>query len=171
MKEKFEVLYHRESDSVFRYCLFRTTDRETALDLTQEVFVRMWNTLVAGKRPHNERAFLFAIARNLVIDWYRAKKSLSLEKLVTNTEDEENDNEPFFVHDGKDDIEMEADARLLAEKLKALKPMYQQVVYLRFIEEMKPYEIAEVIGVTPNVVSVRITRGLAELRRLYNNGS
>jgi RNA polymerase sigma-70 factor (ECF subfamily) len=168
IREKFEKLYDAESDAVFRYCLTRTSSRETALDLTQDTFFRLWNSLVSGKQPENERAFLFTISRNLVIDWYRAKKTLSLDKMMTNSNDEESDGESFFAHDGKGDLEMEADARLLVGKIKLLKPMYQQVVYLRYVEEMKPSEIAEIVGESPNTVSVRINRGMEELKKIYD---
>jgi RNA polymerase sigma-70 factor, ECF subfamily len=166
LKTKFEKTYDAEADSVFRYCLIRTSDREVAMDIAQDTFMKYWKAFLAGKQPDNERAFLFKIARNLVIDWYRSKKSLSLEKIMSNGADEESDGEPFFAHNGKTEFEMEADARILVEKIRDLRPIYQHSIYLRFVEEMRPFEIAEIIGVSANVVSVRITRGLEEIRKI-----
>ena len=163
IKHKFEKLYERESDAIFRYCLFRVSDSDSALDLTQEAFMKFWDSLVKGKEIVNERAFIFMIARNLVIDLYRKKKSLSLDSIL-----EENEDQMFMAgaNGGTLDIEMSTEARFVMNKLKDLEPIHQQIVYLRFVEDLKPKEIAEILGVTPNVVSVRIIRGIEKLREL-----
>ncbi len=51
---KFEKIYEKESDAVFRFCLFRVSDREQALDITQETFLRLWQSLSDGKEILNE---------------------------------------------------------------------------------------------------------------------
>jgi RNA polymerase sigma-70 factor, ECF subfamily len=81
MNHKFETIYEKESDAIFRFCLVRVSDREQALDITQEVFLRLWQSLQKGEDIRNSRAFLFTIAHRLVIDWYRKKKSLSWDKI------------------------------------------------------------------------------------------
>ena len=170
-QDHFKKLYDAESDAVFRFCFFRTSDREVALDLTQEAFTKMWKVFARGQSPKNERAFLFAITRNLVIDWYRAKKSVSLDALLENEQGDVTDEEPLFTHEGKLEFEMGAEARRLAETIQKLPKQFQQVLYLRFVEDFSPQEIADVMGVSANVVSVRITRGLAQLRELYGTQS
>ncbi|MBI2025628.1 RNA polymerase sigma factor [Candidatus Kaiserbacteria bacterium] len=164
IKNKFINLYHNESDSVFRFCLLRTSDAEVAVDIMQDTFMRFWNALSrGGKEIRNERAFLFSIARNGIIDWYRKKKPVSLESLA---EEAETDAEAFMDTAQKEDIEMEHEAKLLMEKIRELEPLYQQAVYLRFVEDFRPKEIAEILGETTNAVSVRIHRGVRQLRKL-----
>src|ERR1700691_5435263 len=86
-KEKqFMGLYSAQSDAVFRFCFIRTRERETALDITQESFLKFWKVLVRGDTVANERALLFTIARHLVIDWFRSKKAVSLDAM-TETEE------------------------------------------------------------------------------------
>ena len=162
-KEQFNEIYSSESDAIFRFCLLRTADRECALDLTQETFLRLWNTLLQEKEIQNHRAFLFTVARNLVIDFYRKKKTLSIEALS-----EESPNEEFVVLQDGSEIaqELETEARFLLGKLKELDPLYQQVVYLRFVEGILPKDIAEILGISPNAVSVRISRGIEQLREI-----
>ena len=162
-KSKFDSLYQKESDAIFRYSLFRVSDREMALDITQDTFMRFWDALSGGKEILNDRAFLFMIARNLVIDLYRKKKSLSLDSIL-----EENEDQIFMAGERKlpENIEMSAEARFVMDKIKELEPVHQQIIYLRFVEDLKPKEIAEILAVTSNVVSVRLIRGMEKLREL-----
>lgn len=163
-KESFISLYQKEADSVYRFCLMRVSDTETAIDLSQEAFLKFWDYLSNGEKIRNEKAFLFRIARNLVIDHYRKKKSISLEGLTANVDGDEN--LPFQIEDTTVDILFETEAKVLLEKLKEIQPMYQEVIYLRFVEGLKPKEIAETLGQSANAVSVRLTRALEELKNV-----
>ncbi len=164
-KEQFLELYNRESDAIFRFCLLRTSDLEKATDLTQDVFMRFWDVISKddAKSITYERAFIFKIARNLIIDWYRKKKSVSLDSFL---EDPNGGNDSLLIDKESIDLEMSGEARFVLEKISELEPAYQQVVYMRFVEDMKPKEIAEILGDSVNAVSVRITRGVEKLREI-----
>lgn len=164
VREQFAQIYDRESDAVFRFCLLRTSDRDMALDFTQDTFMRFWNTLCSEKKINNPRTFLFTIARNIIIDWYRKKKSLSLEALMEGiSEDKSN-----FTAVARENVEIEAEAEYLIRKIALLDEPYQHAVYLRCVEELKPREIAEILGESANVISVRISRGLEQLRTMLH---
>ncbi len=163
LKQQFAEIYDSESDSVFRFCLLRTSDREFALDLTQDTFIRFWNVMSQGELVRNNRALLFKIARNLIIDFYRKKKTVSLDSIL---ESEGDSAEKFFAKGAGNNIEMESEARILIDNIKELEPIYQQVVYLRFVEDMGPKEISEIIGQSADVVSVRINRGVKQLKEI-----
>jgi len=162
-EKQFGEIYSSESDAIFRFCFLRTGDRECALDLTQETFMRLWNMLIEKKEIQNHRAFLFTVARNLIIDQYRKKKTLSLDALA-----EESENGEFaLVEDGAQiTLDLQSEGRFLLRKIQELDPLYQQVVYLRFVEGMLPKDIAEILGISPNAVSVRISRGIEQLREI-----
>ena len=162
LKKKFTEIYNQESDAIFRFCLIRVSDREKALDLTQETFVRLWNHMTSKKEITNQKAFLFTIARNLVIDWYKKTKSISLESL----EDEEGN--PLEVADENSfkQIEFDAEVKRAFLLINNLPPQYREVVYLRFVEDFTPSEIAEILGLSSNAVSIRLTRGVEALRKL-----
>lgn len=162
LKKRFETVYSAESDAVFRYCFFRTSQREVALDLTQEVFMRFWDSLQNKKDIKSDRAFLFTISRNLVIDYYRKKKSASLDSIVEEVEDGS-----MIISDTESqNTILKSEGRFVLEKINQLDPMHRQVIYFRFVEDLKPKEIAEILGVTPNVVSVRIVRAIERLREI-----
>jgi RNA polymerase sigma factor (sigma-70 family) len=166
VEKLFGEIYSGESDAIFRFCLLRTSDREVALDFTQDTFMRFWNSLVSGKDIKNHRTFLFTIARNLVIDWYRKKKAISLETLMENASEGRGTLSSSMV--AKDDVEMEVEAEFLIRKIRELPEPYGNAVYLRCVEELKPREISEILGESANVISVRISRGLEQLRNLLH---
>lgn len=169
---KFEKIYSSESDVIFRFCLVRVSNREQALDITQETFLRLWQSLSLGKVILNEKAFLFTVSRRLIIDWYRKKKSVSLESI---TDKESEDGE--FVYDVIDEktregLNLGAEGRYLLDKINELTETYRHPIYLHFVEGMSPKEIGDILGISANAASVRVNRGLIELRKKtgYYNG-
>lgn len=165
MQQKYIDLYTSEADALFRYCFLRVSDREQAMDIVQESFTKLWDNIVAGKEISNLKAFLFKIASNAIIDWYRKKKAVSLDGMT----DADEDGVGFQVQDDSQSaLEIGTEGRMMLDKIKELDPTYQQVVYLRFVEDLSPKEIAVIVNKPVNVVSVRINRGIQELRKLLN---
>lgn len=160
----FNDIYASHADALFRFCLVKVSDREKALDLAQEVFARFWQRMLedaeAIERP---KTFLFAIARNAIIDWYRKKKSVSLDAM---TDEETGDPYEPFTDEMVSAVRLESEGRFLVDKIGELEPGYRDAVYLRFVEDLAPPEIAKILGVSANAASVRITRGLEKLRSL-----
>ncbi len=155
----FKKHYDAYADPLFRFCLWRVSDRETALDLVQDTFMRYWDAIASGQRVDGEKALLFTIARRLVIDHYRKKKTLSLDDALEDADTTDIPDPSSF-----DLFESAAEGRRALETIQKLRPSPRQVVYLRFVEGLSPKEIAEVLGISPNAASVRIDRGLKELK-------
>jgi len=158
----FAEIYAQESHTVFRFCVTRTSSRDQALDITQETFLRFWKVLVEGKRIEYVRPFLFKIARRLIIDWYRKKKSSSLEDLFEGDDFFESD---LLTSQSIMDIEIASEGRYLLEAINKLPSTYRDAVYLRYVEGCSPQEIGDVLGVSANAASARISRGISELKR------
>lgn len=162
-EREFAQIYEREADAIFRYALVRTGNREEALDITADTFLGFWRTLMKDAIVENARPLLFTIVRSRVIDWYRKKKSLSLDAMT------QGDNGEFFevadpsIHN---EIQDKAEAGIILKAVGDLRSEYREVVYLRFVENLSPVEIADILQATPNAVSIRINRGLAELRKI-----
>lgn len=164
-EQQFTAIYETESDAIFRFCLVRVSDRNQALDLTQETFTRLWQSLADGKEMTNHRAFLFTVAHRLIIDWYRKKKAVSLEALYAASEEGGEAAEP--ADDGAyDSSGFSEEARFLMDRIKELGSSYRDAIYLRFVEGLPPPMIGEILGISANTASVRINRGLEELRRI-----
>lgn len=168
LKNQFKELYNKEANAIFRFCILRVSDKDAALDLTQDIFMRYWDYLLKNKEVVSGRSLLFAIARNKIIDWYRKKKNLSLE-MLTEADDSTFTADGLFLQDTTSaTIEMQTEVKLFTKKINEIDPKYREEVYLRFVENMTPKEISEVLGKSVNVVSVHIHRGLEQLRTLLD---
>lgn len=122
--------------------------------------MRTWEYLLEGKNVENLKAFLYRVARNLIIDDSRKKKALSLDML----------REEGFEPGGetRERIEARSEARFVIDNLARLDDDDQELITLRYINELKPTEIAEILHETPNVVSVRLHRATQRLRDILN---
>lgn len=164
IERTFEAIYESESDAIFRFCLIRVSNREQALDITQETFLRLWKSLLEDKEILNNKAFIFTIARRLIIDWYRKKKSFSLDSVMF-----AGDEGVYDVLDEKTtekNILLGVEGRQLIDKINELNTSYREPLYLRFVEDLSPPEIGEILGISTNATSVRINRGIKELRKI-----
>lgn len=161
-EKAFLKLYDEVAEPLFRHCFFRVSSREIAEDLTQEAFMRVWNYLAAGNALENPKAFLYRVAGNLVIDHYRKRKESSLEALAEEGYDPKGDDADSILEyaSGKQAL------RLLAD----LEPQYREILTLRYVSDLSIADIAEVIGQSENVVSVRIHRGIQKLKQLFQHG-
>ncbi len=159
---ELERVFARYSDAIFRYIYLQIGDRDVSKDLTQETFVRFWQCLERGEEIKYEQALLYRMARNLLIDHTRRKKSLSLDVLM------EEGFEPS--HDPLQTTQNHMEWERAMHMLKKLPEQYRQALMLRYVENLEPAEIAKVTNESPNVISVRIHRGLKELKSLLTHG-
>ncbi len=156
IKKEFEAAYEAHADALFRYCFFKTGDRELAKDMLQDIFVKAW-VYMQDNKVLLIRPFLYRLARNAVIDWYRKKKVTSLENLM---------------EQGFDPADKQSDTSLFAEKEEAMKmlgklePKDQELLIFRFVEELSLSEISDILGEKENTISVRIHRAQERLRKI-----
>lgn len=161
MEEQFLLAYDNFADAIFRHCALRVGDRELGKELMQDTFLRAWESARRGTMIENMRAFLYKIANNLIIDHYRRdREQASLEQMA-----EEQGFDPPEVRVDMDVARAYAGNEVIA-KLSHLEEPYRTAVVMRYVDGLEPREIAEALGVTSNVASVRIHRGLKNLSLL-----
>ncbi|MEI6399970.1 MAG: sigma-70 family RNA polymerase sigma factor [bacterium] len=160
-EKAFLDCYEKYSDAIFRFCYYKTGDRELSLDLTQETFIKTWEYIRSGKSVGNLRAFLYKIAGNAVIDFYRKKKALSLDQLG------EVGFDPTDTH-YTDKTTHQREVEEVKKVIDTLDPKYRDVLYFKLIEELSISEIADSIGISENATSVRIHRGIKLLQDKLN---
>lgn len=168
-KELLTDLVERCQHRLVRYLLYLTGRREYAEDLAQETWVRV---LQRGSQYNGRQRFdpwLFAIARNLAIDYLRKKRK------GVQTVSSPNDRDAMLLVPSSgpspfEDAARSEDAMRLAGRLQILPPLYREALLLRFQEDLSLLEIAEVVGAPATTVSSRIYRGLAELRSAFEEG-
>jgi RNA polymerase sigma-70 factor, ECF subfamily len=155
---------------LFRYLLYITGDRPRAEDFFQETWIRV---LERGHQYDGKSRFegwLFAIARNLVIDWQRQRKTQSLDTLT----DPEQPN-PLQIKDERgtsalDSVLSTEQGAQVQGALGQIAAVYREVLLLRFQEELQIEEIAAVLGAPASTVKSRLYRGLAALRHRLQPG-
>jgi RNA polymerase sigma-70 factor, ECF subfamily len=162
-------LVERYQHRLVRYLLYLTGRREYAEDLAQETWIRV---LQRGSQYNGRQRFdpwLFAIARNLAIDYLRKKQ-----KAVA-TASSPNDRDAVLLLTSSDPSPFEAaarseDAMRLAGRLQILPPLCREALLLRFQEDLSLAEMAQVLGAPTTTVTSRIYRGLAALRSAFQEG-
>jgi len=154
----FVQLYRSHYDAVFRYCLHRLFERAKAEDVTSEVFLKVVENIHGFKGNDKQfRCWLYRIATNAVNNHLR--KTARRNRLLKFAREQTNSRVA--------DCEEPADKlTLLREAVFTLKSRYQTIITLRFFENLKLTEIAEVLGSSPGTVRSQLTRALAKLRKV-----
>lgn len=163
----FEEAFTRYSDELFRHCMLRVSDRERALEITQEAFLRTWEYVGRGNTVLEFRPFLYRTLKNLIIDEYRKQKTQSLDAMVDETEG--GTIEAILPPDESNTLEAAIDrfeGKRALEALQKLPDAYKEVLIMRYVEGLSPKEIAASLDENENAVSVRVHRGLKKLKEL-----
>jgi RNA polymerase sigma-70 factor (ECF subfamily) len=152
-------LYDRHRESIFRYLWIRLDDRPLAEDLTGDVFMRMLDALPRYRMQGQPfRAWLYRIAHNLLVDYFR---KMNRQATVPLDAVEEQHTE--------DDPDRTIEQILLSERLQVallrLEPTQCEVVVLRFLAGLSLQETALTLGKTEAAVKALQHRGLSGLRQ------
>ena len=156
---------------LFRYLVYITGNKERAEDFFQETWIRVLERGHQYDGKYKFEAWLFAIARHLVIDWQRSKKAQSLDTLT----DPEREH-PLQIADEHDPSplqqvlsqESQEDVHASLERIPAI---YREVLVLRFQEELQLEEMAGVLSIPVSTVKSRLYRGLDALRGALQGGA
>lgn len=161
--------YEAYNDALFRHALFRVSNRDRALELVQDTFLKVWDYLREGGEVDQYKAFLYRILNNLIIDEYRKKKSSSLDEILENdTGDMEARLSSGSVRETEETYDEAAMLKEIRAHIPDLPDTYRDVITMRYIDGLTPKEIASLMGISENVVSVRLHRGTHKLRELCN---
>jgi len=163
--ELLDRLIEQYQYRLFRYLLYLTGHRERAEDFFQETWIRVLERGHQYDGKSKFEAWLFSIARHLVIDWQRQKKAQSLDAL-TNPEE----GAPLeFANDDPSPLNLvltQESEETVQASLDKLPAIYREVLLLRFQEELDLAEIAAVLSAPISTVKSRLYRGLEDLRGL-----
>lgn len=165
--EVFGEFYDLYVKKIYRFIYFKVSSHEEAEDLTAETFLKIWQYIFTNKRIDNLNAFTYQVARNLVIDFYRAR---SQQRLIKDPEDIlEKLVDPEMRVDQK--IELTSDFVELEKYLRQLKDEYREIIILKYIDELTVPEIAKILNKSRGNVRVLIHRALNALKSLIAKNS
>ncbi|MEA2008041.1 MAG: RNA polymerase sigma factor [Chloroflexota bacterium] len=158
----FAEIYDRCQPPIYRYISYRVNNPLDVDDLTSDVFVRLVEQIDRFTyRGKPILAWLYTIARNLVIDYYRRvgreKQSPLDEQLAANTGAVE------------EYVDTALDLQRLNGMLQHLTEAQQNVIIFKFIEGYSNAQVAQLMGKTVGSIKSLQHRGLAALRRAFEN--
>lgn len=153
----FSELVARYQDRVYRFLLRLTRSRDDAMDLTQDTFMRAYQSLDRWQPDALFRTWLFRIARNAAVDRFRRDKVVEFVDLDEDVDVPDHAAGPEAV------LETAQRFRILEEALERLPAEYREIILLREIEGMSYDELAQVLGLQAGTVKSRLSRARAAL--------
>lgn len=167
-QQEFAEFYDQNIDRVFRFVFLRVDTTETAQDLTAGCFLKLWqrfyHTADAPERKKekivNPTAFLFRIARNQIVDFYRqkSKKPVSLEQVGEIADFQTV--APSFIQK----IELDLEMQRIKKVLQNIKPVYADVIIWHYMDDLSHREIAQILNKKEGTVRVLLHRAMDSLR-------
>lgn len=164
-KEKFSLIYDQYIEKIYRFVYLKVNLEETAQDLTSRVFLKGWEAYKKGEEIKNPGAFLYQIARNMVIDHYREKsksKTVSMDAVAQVAD---------LASDPLQKAVLGADVELVKSAILKLKKDHQDVLIWYYLEDMSTEQIAVLLDKPVGTIRVVIHRGLEALRNELRNES
>lgn len=158
--EHFGLLYDHYSPQIYRFIYIKVSHKQEAEDLTHEVFLSAWKNI----ENYNYKglpfsSWLYQIARNRVIDFYRTRKqALSIDQVSENAFSENQDLDQI--------IDKEASISKVKESIKKLAEDYQNIIILRFIEDLSTSEISKVINKSEGAIRIMQYRAIRKLKEI-----
>lgn len=162
--ENFEFLYTECFTPVYRYLFFRVRNKDLAMDLTQDVFVKAFAGSVPVVRETALRYF-YTIARNRLTDHFRKKKPVeidSFEEMILQTEDL-SQRSPEQIARVSDDL------KLAYQLIAQLSELEQEIITMKYIQELTNTEISEMVGKTEENIRQILSRSMKKMKSYYES--
>ena len=161
--EALAALLERYQNRLYRYLLRMVREPATAEDLFQQTWLRVAQNIRRYDAGRSFEAWLFSVARNLAIDHLRRIRPQSLDE-PTYSGETAAERLPAAAPGALQLVLERERAEWVTAAMDELPTTYREVLTLRFEEEMKLEEIAEVMGTPLSTVKSRLRRGLEDLR-------
>jgi len=157
-QEAFAELYSLYFKKIYKFIFYRVSHKEVAEDLTEEVFIKAHQKISATREDNSFEGWLYQIARNKVIDYYRSKK------ITVALEDVENILE--YESNILNDLHLQDQQKVFLHLLKSLRQEQQMVIKLKFLENLDNAEIAVIMKKNEGAIRVIQHRAIARLQEL-----
>lgn len=161
----FTYLLDHYWNEVYGFMLKRTENETDAEDITIETFSKAFDKITSYNPEYQFNTWLIAIAKNVHIDLLRKKKT-SLFVEITDEEDQQAYNVADTSPTAEDELITEQNLSQLLRYIKELKPHYQEVIQLRYFQELSYQEMAEQLNEPLNNIKIKLLRAkklLAEI--------
>jgi len=158
LREDFEAVYQRYSREVWALAYARWMNADTAMDIAQETFLRLWKQWETGEPILNPRAWLLRVARNLAEDYAKS----AFRRNGTHPPQTMNgvaSHEPL----PQEHLERQELHAQLREILAEMPEADREILTLKYAADYNTGDIAELLGINPTAVHMRLSRALQRL--------
>lgn len=158
LSKDYSKIYKKYVDKIYRFIFLKVSSQEIAEDLTSEVFTRGWQAYCDKKKIDNITAFLYQIARNLIVDHYRQKAKVQFVSV---------DSAPQIMNPGpglEEAASTNSDFYMVKNALADLKEDYREVLVWYYLDELSIREMAQILGKSEEAVRVQVHRALNALK-------
>ena len=158
-ESSFATIYSQFVAPVFRFFYIRVKNKGLAEDLTQIVFLKAWKNIKSVSEIDNVLAWLYKVSRNVLIDYWRKKKDISVDNLSFLEEKGEKS-------DLTEEIDQNENLREIISVLDGLSDDQREIITLRFFEGVSSQEIQKIMKKSSTAVRSLQYRALENLRKI-----
>jgi RNA polymerase sigma-70 factor (ECF subfamily) len=159
--EAFNVIYYRYSEQLKSYCLFKSDNKEEAMELNQETWLKFHSVVHSGKISISLPTFLYTIAHSVIIDKYRINRNHLF--YYDGSIDQSQFADPFNLQVNVENRDL---LSLISLAINEIPELYRETFILKWFSGLKYHEIAEILGENTECVRQRSRRAFEEVLKV-----
>lgn len=162
LSEQFGRIYDQYISQIYRFVYLKVGSKDIAEDIVSKVFLSGWESYSkkskSGQSIDNPKAFLYQIARNSVVDYYRQKGRTDISSTEDNADIADTSKNPY------EKVLASADIELVRNSIYRLKKEHQDIIIWYYLDDMSIDEISGILEKPAGTVRVMLHRGLKNLK-------
>lgn len=169
----FSEIVRLYENAVYNSALYIAKNRDDALDISQEVFLKLWRTLPSFRGDSSLKTWIAKITHTCAIDYVRARNQKTALPLTYEGDEEK----PIEIIDSDvsanpaESFEREERAKAVRQAVASLPEPIRETLILREFQGLSYAEIAETLGISEGTVKSRISRGREQVKNFLKNGN
>ncbi len=156
LEKQFTQTVAEHKSTIYTVCYMFSEDAEEVDDLFQEVLVNLWNGFEGFEHRSDIKTWIYRVALNTCISIDRKKRRNATVRLTMDID----------LFEDRDEDTKQVD--MLHKRISRLKP-FDRAIVLLWLEDLSYEEIAQIVGITPKNVSVRLYRIREQLKQMSND--
>ena len=156
----FDELYRKYNDRINLYVTRMVGNDDVGKDLTQDTFMKAWESLLRQRDASRFRPWLYRIATNMVFNYENRSKVVKFISIE------------FYMYNNNELVsnvfeDMIGNMEIISQALSQVSPTYRPCLILYVVEELSQQQIADILDMKVNNVSKYVSRGKEDLRQVY----
>ena len=152
-EREFTQLVQEQKSTIYTVCYMFARDKDEAADLFQDVLINLWKGIGKFRNDSEISTWVYRVSPNTCISADRKKRKMPTTRLDMNID--------LFDDDDTDSRQIQ----VLRQRIQRLQPLDRAIVLL-WLESLSYQEIADIVGLTPKNISVRLTRIRLQLKQM-----